>query len=263
MESFKHYATQTFFKHILIAIVAILLLIGFIFLSLNIYTDHGDELSVPNFSKMKMSQVRSVVDENNLRYEIIDSVFYSGQEKGTIVEQNPPVGFKVKKHRRIFLTINASSPQMVKMVIADEMSLTNAKARLETAGLKVGKLNYVTYFAKNYVLEQKYKGRKIKKGKSIPKGSKIDLTLGKGSEEENPAYVPNLHNLNRNNATTTITDAFLNVGAIIYDRSIKTYSDSINAKVWKQDPEDSQHFPVELGTSVNIWLTKDKNKLKK
>jgi len=263
MKSLKHYVTQTFLKHILIAIAAVILLISFTFLSLNIYTDHGDELSVPDFDGLKMSEVEELVDDNNLRFKITDSVYYNDRLRGTVVEQNPPPNFKVKKQRTIFLTINANNPQMVKVPNVTNVSLVQAKSDLETEGLLVGNLNYIPDIATNYVLMQKYKGKKIKAGTLIQKGSMIDLTLGKGIDDEDATYVPKLFLLNRNDATVKATDVYLNIGSVVYDSSIKTYSDSLKAKVWKQNPDASRNFPVKLGSSINIWLTVNKKKLKK
>jgi len=262
IEKVKFYATQTFLKHVLIALGALILLVSFTFLSLNIYTDHGDELSVPNFEGLKLSEVEELIDDNDLKYEITDSVFYNDRVRGTIVEQNPPANFKVKKERTIFLTINAFTKQMVKVPNVTNVSLVQAKSDLETEGLLVGNLNYVPDIATNYVLMQKFKGKMIEPGTIVEKGSRIDLTLGKGIDDEDATYVPKLFELTKNQAIIKATDAYLNIGSIVYDRSVKTLKDSLAAKVWKQNPEASRNFPVRLGSSVNIWLTVDKNKLK-
>ena len=152
---------------------------------------------------------------------------------------------------------------MVKIPNVTNISLVQAKSDLESEGLFVGNLNYIPDIATNYVLMQKYKGKKVKAGTLVQKGSRIDLTLGKGIDDADATYVPKLFSLNRTDATIKATDAYLNIGSVVYDRSIKTYSDSIKAKVWKQNPNASRNFPVKLGSSINIWLTIDKAKLKK
>lgn len=262
MKSFKYYLTQTFIKHIVIAFVLAVILVILTFISLNIYTDHGDVIKVPDLNGMNISEVEQIIADKDLRFVVTDSVFYNHRPKGTVVEQNPPADFKVKKQRRIFITINANTPQMVEVPNVTNVSLVQAKSDLETKGLLVGDLNYIPDIATNYVLMQKFNGKKVEAGTLVEKGSRIDLTLGKGIDDEDATYVPKFYKLTKTEAIKKATGAYLNIGAIVYDRSVKSYSDSINAKVWKQNPEPGRNFPVPLGSSVNIWLTVDEAKLK-
>ena len=62
-------------------------------------------------------------------------------------------------------------------------------------------------------------------------------------------------------AKERITHRYLNLGAVIYDASFEDAEDSINAFVWKQKPEFSEDALMNLGSSVDIWLTADSTKL--
>ncbi len=263
IEKVKFYATQTFLKHVLLAFGILLLLTTFVFISLNIYTNHGDEITVPDLNGLKITEIEEVIDDNDLRFEITDSVYYIDRVRGTVIEQNPPANFKVKKDRIIFITINATQTQMVRVPNVTNVSLVQAKSDLETEGLLVGNLNYIPDIATNYVLQQKFKGKQIEPGQLVPKGSAIDLTLGKDIENEENTYIPSLFGLKKKEALAKATDFYLNIGSIVYDKSIKTLTDSLNAKVWKQSPDASRNVPATLGANINIWLTVDKKKLTK
>jgi hypothetical protein len=48
----------------------------------------------------------------------------------------------------------------------------------------------------------------------------------------------------------------LNVGSVIFDQTVRTHYDSIDATVWKQMPEANSQFRMEPGASIDIWLGK-------
>jgi len=72
--------------------------------------------------------------------------------------------------------------------------------------------------------------------------------------------LPDLNGLFLEEARKVLTDARLNLGVIIYDRSITTRNDSINARIWKQMPDNKVTSRVYLGSSVDLWLSVDPEK---
>lgn len=265
MNFVKKILTQSLLTHILIAIVIFIVLIWGTFVVLKIYTNHGQSFSVPDFRGMTMSEVKKLCNEKKLRYKISDSVFNSFQKKGTVVEQTPSPNSKVKENRRIFLIMNASQPEMVNMPNLIDKTLIQAKADLERLDLSVGSIEYIPDIGKNIVLKQKFEGGRIPAGSKIAKGSYIDLTLGKGiddNEENNKTLVPDLLGLEKRQAINKATNSFLNIKGIVFDRSIQNYTDSIRAVVYKQNPERNRKQHVVFGSSIDIWLTVDKAKIK-
>ncbi|PLX01208.1 MAG: penicillin-binding protein [Marinilabiliales bacterium] len=152
-----------------IAVVVLFLIILGVLYAIDSYTNHGEALSVPDFTGMSMKEVEQTCKKHHLRYEVIDSVYSNTAEKGTVVDQSPGVDFKVKENRRIFLTVNATCAERVNMPKVVGVSLRQATALLETYGLKIGNLEYVPDFATNYVLEQKYKGNQLEPGEMVEK----------------------------------------------------------------------------------------------
>lgn len=260
MEFLKFLFSRLFLKHLFYAIVITFSVIILFFLFLKIYTRHGQAFSVPDLRGLTVEEAQDILLSKKLRYQIIDSVYNNIVERGCIVEQNPPVDFKVKVNRTIFLTINAFNPEMVRMPNVLGVSLRQAKAIIETAGLTIGRLNYVPDIAVNNVLEQKYKGYTVVTGDSIPKGSKIDLVLGRGLSDDKTA-APELIGLNLETALDRITARYLNIGAVIYDGSFTNAEDSASAIIWKQRPVFDDETLLNLGSTVDIWITVDSTKL--
>ncbi len=254
--------SRVFLKHLAIALGIAIILIASVFLFLKIFTRHGQALSVPDLTGLSLHEADSVLMERELRFQIVDSVYNINADRGSIIDQNPRPEFKVKENRTIFLTINAFNPEIIRMPNVVGVSLRQAGAVIHTAGLQVGKLTYVPDIAVNNVLQQKYRGNVIEEGDSIIKGSEIDLVLGRGLSNEKTA-APDLIGLLMEDARQKITRRYLNLGAVIYDRSFMNADDSAAAFIWKQRPvyTEENEILISLGASVDIWVTVDSSKL--
>jgi beta-lactam-binding protein with PASTA domain len=260
MDFLKFLISKIFLKHLSIAILIGLFFMVFAFLFLRIYTRHGQALSVPDLTGLSLKEAHEVLAAKKMTFQVIDSVYNNIVPRGCIVKQNPHADFKVKENRTIFLTINAFNPEMVRMPDLVGVSLRQAQAIIETAGLITGRLIYVPDIAINNVLEQKYQNMTVDPGDSVPKGSKIDLVLGRGLSDEK-TMAPNLIGMYYDYAIEKITARYLNVGAVIYDGSILDELDSSFAFVWKQRPEYDETTLLNLGSAVDLWLTVDSTKL--
>ena len=131
-------------------------------------------------------------------------------------------------------------------------TLVQAKADIETYGLRIGKLSYEPSIYDNVVLKQKYKNIEIAAGTSIPQGAWIELVLGQSPKMGN-TITPDLYDLTRENAELEAAEFMLNIGTVIYDETIISYEDSINAKVIRQRPEKGIRF--QPGEEIDIWLS--------
>jgi eukaryotic-like serine/threonine-protein kinase len=253
MDFLKFLITRLFLKNFLIVFSISASLLIIIFIWLRIYTHHREAISVPDFYGMTIEEVQKSTGEKKLRFQVVDSVYVNNAKKGIILDQNPPPFFKVKKHRTIFLTMNALNPEKVKMPNVTGISLREARANLESRGLSVGRIIYVPDIALNYVLRQVVKGKDIPEGASVIKGSRIDLVLGKGLSNDKIG-VPQIEGMRLYEAEQRLIESYLNLGAVIYDNSIITGEDSLNARIFRQRP-DITESGINLGASVDIWLT--------
>lgn len=260
MNFLKFLLSKQFLKNLLIAVIIGIVLLAGTFLWLKIYTRHGKTITVPDLSGLTEEEVGIITESKSLRFEIVDSIFNKELPRGTVAKQNPRPGSKVKQNRRLYLTMNAVNPEKVNMPAVTGVSLRQARAILETYGLKLGKISYKPDIAVNVVLEQNYQDTIAKPGMIIVKGAEIDLVLGKGLSNETTA-VPNLTGFDLLLAKQFLADRYLNIGAIIYDNTIEDDEDSTAAFVWKQRPEFENENKLQLGENVDIWLTVDSTKL--
>ncbi len=256
MRFLKFIFSKVFLKNFAYSVLISIVLIFVVLIGLKLFTHHGKSKPVPDFYGLTAAEAKELAEQEKLRIEISDSVYNFNAERGTIVEQNPALGKKVKKNRMVFLTINAVNPEMVTMPDVVGVSHRQAKALIEANGLKVGKLSYIPDVAKNNVLQQKYHGREISKGDTIPKGSVIDLVLGTGLSNRE-TIVPDLVGLNFSDARNKILHASLNMGAVIFDETVENEEDSSLAFIWKQNPEFDEEKQIPLGSPVYLWMTLD------
>jgi beta-lactam-binding protein with PASTA domain len=252
--------SKVFVKSLAIAVSLLVALIIFLLIWLNIYTRHGQARPVPNFYGMNLEESAKLAKKNRLLIEVIDSVYTTVVQAGCVAEQNPGPGFKVKKRRRILLTINAFNPEMIKVPNLVSLPYLQAVKTIESTGFGLGERRYIPDLSVDFVIKMMNKGKEIAAGDSLQKGSVIDLILGKGlSNQRTP--VPSLIGLKLDAAKSSIIYASLNLGAYIYDNTVANSEDTIKAFVFKQIPEFKETASLQLGSAVYLWLSVDSAKL--
>lgn len=222
-------------------------------------TRHNLEISVPDFTDMSLEDAEKVAAENKMKLEVIDSVYVRRMGKGLVYRQNPKAGSKVKEGRRILLTINAVNAKKVMMPNLVGYSMRQAKAEILSKGLQIGRLEYVTDIATNNVLKQMYNGSEIAPGTMIESEARIDLVLGLNNDDC-VTFAPAVTGMKYRNAVEAIHDNSLNIRDIIFDETVKDYSDSLNAVVYRQDP-DYGETPLLMGMDISLYLTTDISKV--
>jgi beta-lactam-binding protein with PASTA domain len=227
---------------------------------LKLYTRHNHDLSVPDFSGLSLSEAVEVARKRDMRAEVFDSVFLVDFEKGTVVGQHPRAGFMVKKNRKIFLTMNAMNPERVAMPNLVDLTFIQARAKIESFGLKVGHISYEPDMGINIVLAQQMNGHNLIPGDSVVKGAKVDLVLGKGLSDERTA-IPNLIGLTLEGANILASDRFLSVGAAVRDQSVLTDDDEPKAIIFRQKPESGLGITLPMGSAIDVWITLDSTKV--
>ncbi len=240
------------------AAVLVTLLLVLATLGLNLITRHGKTVRTPDFTNLTVSQAKELARQGKVHVKVTDSVFVRRLPGGVVYRQLPLAGSKVKEGRSIFLTINSVVPRKVVMPNLLGYSFTESRAELKNRGLNLGRLNYVRDIATNTVLGQSCEGREVKAGDLVVSGSLIDLKVGVSSED-NTTVVPKLIGMKFTGAVDALHEKFLNVGRLRFDDNVRTYADSTNAFVYKQDAAAgaSKNF----GAAVNLYLTLDKAKL--
>lgn len=258
---FRFLVSKVFWINLLVALLLVCGALFFTLRYLDSYTKHAEVVDVPELVGYHLTEVDlGIQEKGSLLTEVSDSIFVEGAVGGTIIEQNPKAGKQVKEGRTIYLSVAAAQPAKISMPKLVDRSLRQATSILETYGLVVGEKKYKPDFCVNCILEQSIDGKPVESGKRIRKGSIIDLLIGQGLSNE-LVDVPYLVDFNVEMANDLLQSKSLNLGALLYDAAIETAEDSANALVYRQIPQFSQAPTVRMGTSIDLFLTLDTNKV--
>jgi len=177
----EYLSSKVFFGQLAIALSVLVGMVILFMYWLGFTTNHGQEISVPNLSKLSEEQAEQRLNEVNLDYVILDSVdFRKDYPKYSVVEQDPAPGSKVKVNRKVYLKINSSGFTSVKIPDLIEKTFRQAEPTLKALGLEIGTITYRPYLGKDMVLEMKMNGKKLRIGEKVLKSSVIDVVLGDG-----------------------------------------------------------------------------------
>lgn len=237
---------KKFYINLLLIVVLCFVLLWLTIKMLNVYTRHDRVYEMPDFSGMTTPEVEKEYGKD-YNFILIDSIYSKTQAPGTIVQQDPLPGSKVKHGRNVYYIIVAIEPERTTMPNLNNLSLRQALVLLESSGLEVKELIYVEHFARNAICEQRYDGSVIKPGTELIKGSKITLYVGLGPDNKK-AKLPTLYGLPAQEVQRTLNMAGLNLGNEHYEDH-----DSIQyMKVCRMDPPLAKSF-VRPGTFVDVW----------
>lgn len=181
MSFFRFFISKGFLLSIL-AMILIIVSLGFGVLKwLDSTTNHGQEVVVPDLTKMNYTRIAERLKRDSLDFVLVDSVdFRKDFPPLSVVEQDPAPGEKVKKNRKIYVKINASTYSQVILPNLIQVSYRQAVPTLNSIGLKEGEITYEPNIGKDMVLKMMYKGKELQPGDKVTKTSKIDLVLGDG-----------------------------------------------------------------------------------
>lgn len=256
---FLYFFTHNFLlKNLFLAFSILVALFLLTLLWLNIYTHHGEALQVPNLVGLSLNDASNLLGNEELHYQIIDSVFQPDKKPGIVVEQQPTPGSFVKSYRDVYITINARTPPGIPIPDVRDLSLRPAQALLENMGLHVVNVEYVPSEFSNLVKDLKYQGRILAPGQAIPAGSMVTLVVGrKALPSDGMLSMPDLTNMNLQEATSLINNDMLTLGAINFTEQPTSDEDKANFVVYKQLPAAGDSIPA--GNAVTIWLTRNQN----
>lgn len=237
------------FLHFLIIVATVVIIImGFFYVYLPWYTNHGETVTVPDLSGMKHAELEDYLSERDLTYIVSDSVFEVGRTPLTVKSQYPTSGNQVKQGRRIYITLYALNPPKVKMPNLINRSVLNAEGELKSYGLVLGELRYVPDLQENAVLKQFFNGKEITEGAEVPKGSRIDLEVGDGLGQQE-LEVPDLAGMPQDEAELLLSGSNLQVGTVIYEKNPSVPEGSII----RQKP--SAKSKIRVGDVVDLWIS--------
>ncbi len=252
MKAFSFLFKKKFYLHLAIIILLSLLIVWVVFRSLDSYTRHGEVYIVPDFTGQPSQLVMNQYEEL-FNFVLLDSVYVKDLPKGSIVQQDPLPGSKVKSGRNIYYVIVAMMPEQVMMPNLRNLSLRQAMVLLEKEGLDVNKLLYIDHFAKNAVIEQQYLNEVIEPGTIIFKGQSIDLILGNGNSRDTLTPMPFLTGMLPAQVKPALLKAGLNPGDFYF-----LDQDTTTSRVFRTSPSSLPGSYAPLGKTVDVWFRSEK-----
>lgn len=255
---FKFIARQSFFVNLIVAFIFICLLALLFFLSLGWITNHGSYLKVPSVLGMNVEKAVSQLEHDGFEVVITDSAYSDSLPLDIVKKQLPLSGATVKVNRTVFLHVNPTELPMVAMPKLEGLSYRFALDYLKKNNLLLGDTTERPDFMKGSVLDQLYNGKPINAGDKVRWGSKIDLVIGGGVQQEQIA-VPNLLGMTVSEAKVMLEARGIVLASIIGTGNIR---DTANAFVYKQNPEikdfDGNINYIQPGQTMDIWIQIEK-----
>ncbi len=250
--------SKHFLKHFGLVILTYLLVVSFVIFYLDSYTNHGQKIEVPNLIGKNVSTIKSIIEERGLEYEVLDSIYDPQKPEGTILDQDPLPTSKslvfVKEGRIVRVRVSKKT-RLVEMPSLIDKSIRFAESVLKNRGLEYSIEYKPSSEADGAVLEQKYKGSKIKEGQRIPIGSKIVLIVGR-NEGGKPVQIPNLYGLTISEAKLRLSE----IPSLVFNLNCPdcmNSEDSSNAIIESQSPEFIDGVLSPSGTTVTINASKN------
>lgn len=234
--------------NILLAAAVFTGLVWLTFRWLELHTNHGKEIPVPNVMNMSVHKAVEILDDAGLEYEV-DSFKYDPKFKPfQVLQIYPNPGARVKGGRAILLKVNPRTwaPVQVPDVLDRYKGL--AFRQLEAVGLKVGDTIYEPNIQRDAVIRMQMNGSMLKPGAKVPRFSVIDLVIGTGPKRN--VTVPNLVGLTVQEAKAIITNNLFEVGLVEHEDGGQDESDII----YYQDPEGGA--VRDQGMQIDLWASK-------
>lgn len=245
-------------KHFGLIILLYLFIVTVTVFYLDSYTNHGQRIDVPNLIGKNVNSVKGQLEDLELQYEVLDSIYDPSKPEGTIIDQDPdPTSISmvpVKEGRIIRLRVSKKS-RLVEMPSLVDKSERFAESILENRGLKCRIQYRATTEADGAVLEQLYKGTPVREGSKIPVGSTIVLIVGQNDAGE-PVDIPDLYGLTLAEATELLQQMGEFVLVPVCADCL-TADDSLAARIESQSPEYVEGITIHSRSTITVYATKE------
>lgn len=211
-----------------------------------VYTKHGAEKELPDVTELSFDEAKAVLETSGFRIVKEREMFEATYPESTIIQQHPLPYSRVKKGRRIYVTISAGEkPVEVPDVVG--ISERDAYYALRTSGLDPEMPPYFEY--DNYRPRGVVCRQSIPAGTNVMENTKITITISNGPMPTE-FVVPDLTGRSLETAQKLLRQNGLILGIIEY----RVKKDLIPNTVIEQTIKAGKH--VEKGQPVSIVLSK-------
>ncbi|WAM34777.1 Stk1 family PASTA domain-containing Ser/Thr kinase [Caldicellulosiruptor morganii] len=200
-----------------------------------------DDITLPDLVGYSVEDAKNKLNELGLKFTIVEQNDQS--EKGTVVNQEPAAGIKVKKDTTVKLIVS-KGPEMVRVPDVVGQNIKDAEIDLNNAGLNVEiKRDYSDKPVDTVISQQPAANE------SIEKNGTVVLTVSIGPKIEKVS-VPDVTNMDITSARELLQKTGLSVGNITY----KEVTDRESGMVLEQFPY--ANTMVDKGSSVDLIVAK-------
>ena len=180
----KKHPWRTLLINLVLMAVAVVAAVLITFRWIDSYTEHGVAIMVPDITGLQEEDAVSELTRHDLVGVASDHVFIKGVPEGEITAQRPAANAKVKRGRKVYLTVSSGNQPMIAVPdIADNSSLRQAESRLRAAGFRLAPNDTIPGDL-DWVYGVRYNGRELKGGEQVPEGAELTLVIGGGDDEE-------------------------------------------------------------------------------
>lgn len=234
--------------NVLVAAAVFTGLVWLTFRWLEIHTNHGKEIAVPNVMNKSVQDAIKILDDSGLDYEVDSFKFNPKFRSFQVLQIYPSAGSRVKDGRTIILKVNPRTYAQVSVPDILDRYKGLAFRQLEQVGLKVSDTLYEPSIQRDAVIRMTYNGNVLKPGSLLPRFSTIGIVIGAGPKRN--IAVPNLVGLTVQQAKLIIQQNLFEVGLVEHEDGSTDESDII----YYQDPAP---FDVrDQGMQIDIWASK-------
>ncbi len=186
---FKGRSGRIFWVNVILAVAVLLIIPIVIFNTLDMYTNHGEKVSVPSVIGDKYYEAERTLDSEGFVAIVADSTYRKSAKPGCVLDQTPKAGSLIKTGRIVYLTVNLNGEPLVNMPdIVGNSSYREAEITLKTLGFKLTAPRYVEGVDKDQVVRVKQGRREIHTGEQVSRDRALTLYIGKGEVEEDSLY---------------------------------------------------------------------------
>ena len=175
----------------LVAMMAVVVVAVFgTFRWIDSYTEHGKAVIVPDITGMQEEDAISKLAQSQLRGVVYDYTYIKGVPVGEITAQRPAAHAKVKRGRKIYLTVSSGNQPMIAIPdIIDNCSLREAESRLRASGFKLAPHDTIAGDL-DWVYGVRYNGHELQAQERVPEGAELTIVVGGGNKHGNKAEEP-------------------------------------------------------------------------
>lgn len=194
-ELFAKLTSNYVWGNLLAMVLVVALLIFLTFKGLDVYSKHGEEITVPQLKGLSYAAAQKKLVNTGLECVVNDSGYVTRYPAGAVLDQSVEAGMKVKPGREVALTINASAPPTIVIPdLVDNSSLREARSRLEALGFNLNPPEYING-EKEWVYGVKSNGKNIAAGTRVSVNARLTLVVGNGFTDDDMSEEDSLDNV--------------------------------------------------------------------